>query len=229
MEYRRVRRPNDDDGSRQPHRRANCTRTSSASDVASLAVPGGTTPGPIFDSLCAVDLDWSRVAGDADRRTLGARGQRPARTPAFCANASSPTAPRARTSYASTSTRRNPRTGIRRHRGGGRRRAAAHRRASSAWAPTCTPPRIFPGADRLAEALAPDAPAVMALRAPPARPSPHHALGPRPATAPSPDTSSSPARRSAQALERAANLTPDEAPIGRSRRTSRCTGRSDPM
>ena len=28
---------------------------------ASLAVPGGTTPGPIFDSLCAVDLDWSRI------------------------------------------------------------------------------------------------------------------------------------------------------------------------
>ncbi len=30
-------------------------------DTASFAVPGGTTPGPIFDSLCAVDLDWSRV------------------------------------------------------------------------------------------------------------------------------------------------------------------------
>ena len=31
-------------------------------DTASLAVPGGTTPGPVFDSLCAVDLDWSRVS-----------------------------------------------------------------------------------------------------------------------------------------------------------------------
>ena len=30
-------------------------------DHASLAVPGGTTPGPIFDSLCGVDLDWSRI------------------------------------------------------------------------------------------------------------------------------------------------------------------------
>lgn len=30
-------------------------------DSASLAVPGGTTPGPIFDSLCAADLDWARV------------------------------------------------------------------------------------------------------------------------------------------------------------------------
>ncbi len=26
-----------------------------------LAVPGGTTPGPIFDALSAVDLDWERV------------------------------------------------------------------------------------------------------------------------------------------------------------------------
>jgi 6-phosphogluconolactonase len=33
-----------------------------AADNASIAVPGGTTPGPIFDSLCAVDLDWHRVA-----------------------------------------------------------------------------------------------------------------------------------------------------------------------
>ncbi|MFQ6552385.1 6-phosphogluconolactonase [Aestuariibius insulae] len=30
-------------------------------DWASFAVPGGTTPGPIFDVLCAADLDWSRV------------------------------------------------------------------------------------------------------------------------------------------------------------------------
>ncbi|GAA6202300.1 6-phosphogluconolactonase [Aquicoccus sp. SU-CL01552] len=30
-------------------------------DSASLAVPGGTTPGPIFDDLCAADLDWDRV------------------------------------------------------------------------------------------------------------------------------------------------------------------------
>lgn len=29
---------------------------------ASLCVPGGTTPGPIFDSLSDVDLDWARVA-----------------------------------------------------------------------------------------------------------------------------------------------------------------------
>ncbi|MDG1739474.1 MAG: 6-phosphogluconolactonase [Paracoccaceae bacterium] len=30
-------------------------------DRATLVVPGGTTPGPIFDDLCAVDLGWDRV------------------------------------------------------------------------------------------------------------------------------------------------------------------------
>jgi 6-phosphogluconolactonase len=33
----------------------------STHEHASFAVPGGTTPGPIFDSLCGADLDWSRV------------------------------------------------------------------------------------------------------------------------------------------------------------------------
>ncbi|MEO1705517.1 MAG: 6-phosphogluconolactonase [Pseudomonadota bacterium] len=28
---------------------------------ASFAVPGGTTPGPIFDTLCAASLEWDRV------------------------------------------------------------------------------------------------------------------------------------------------------------------------
>lgn len=31
-------------------------------ETAALAVPGGTTPGPIFDALCSVPLDWDRVA-----------------------------------------------------------------------------------------------------------------------------------------------------------------------
>lgn len=30
-------------------------------DRASFVVPGGTTPGTIFDALCAADIDWSRV------------------------------------------------------------------------------------------------------------------------------------------------------------------------
>lgn len=30
-------------------------------DRACLAVPGGTTPGPLYDDLCAADLPWDRV------------------------------------------------------------------------------------------------------------------------------------------------------------------------
>ena len=30
-------------------------------ETASLAVPGGTTPGPVFDDLCGADLDWPRI------------------------------------------------------------------------------------------------------------------------------------------------------------------------
>lgn len=30
-------------------------------ETVSLAVPGGTTPGPLFDNLSGADLDWSRV------------------------------------------------------------------------------------------------------------------------------------------------------------------------
>ncbi|WP_333714363.1 6-phosphogluconolactonase [Yoonia sp.] len=46
-------------------------------DHASFAVPGGTTPGPIFDSLCGVDLDWSRVhVMLTDERWVPATSQR---------------------------------------------------------------------------------------------------------------------------------------------------------
>lgn len=31
------------------------------SDRVLFAVPGGTTPGPIFDDLCAADIEWGRV------------------------------------------------------------------------------------------------------------------------------------------------------------------------
>ncbi len=32
-----------------------------AHDTVSFAVPGGTTPGPIFEMLCGISLDWDRV------------------------------------------------------------------------------------------------------------------------------------------------------------------------
>ncbi|MFT7047082.1 MAG: 6-phosphogluconolactonase, partial [Celeribacter sp.] len=37
------------------------TSTLEHSDRASLCVPGGTTPGPIFDTLSGVHLAWDRV------------------------------------------------------------------------------------------------------------------------------------------------------------------------
>lgn len=37
------------------------TATLEHEERALLVVPGGTTPGPVFDDLCDVDLDWSRV------------------------------------------------------------------------------------------------------------------------------------------------------------------------
>ena len=37
-----------------------------------LAVPGGTTPGPVFDALCAADIDWARVdVVPTDERWVG--------------------------------------------------------------------------------------------------------------------------------------------------------------
>ncbi len=32
-------------------------------DRVAMAVPGGTSPGPVFDDLCGSNLDWSRVDG----------------------------------------------------------------------------------------------------------------------------------------------------------------------
>lgn len=31
-------------------------------DRATLCIPGGTTPGPVFDALSSVDIDWARVS-----------------------------------------------------------------------------------------------------------------------------------------------------------------------
>ena len=44
---------------------------------ASFAVPGGTTPGAVFDVLCAADLDWSRVHITlTDERWVGETSER---------------------------------------------------------------------------------------------------------------------------------------------------------
>lgn len=133
-------------------------------DRVSFAVPGGTTPGPIFDTLCAVDIDWSRVTV-----LLGDERWLPE------------TAPRSNAALVRKRLLRD-------------RAAAAvflpYYRADltpeAAMAPLAEAvapllplsvlllgmgadmhtASLFPGADRLADALAPDAPPLMALTAP---------------------------------------------------------------
>ncbi len=130
---------------------------------ATLSVPGGTTPGPIFDTLSGVDLDWANVAVILnDERWVPESSER-------------------------SNTRLVRQRLIR-----GR---AAQARLVPLYAPAETPEdmlqalsdgiaphlpisvlllgmgadmhiaSLFPGADRLSEALAPEAPILMALRA----------------------------------------------------------------
>ena len=130
---------------------------------ATLSVPGGTTPGPIFDTLSGVELDWANVAVILnDERWVPEDSER-------------------------SNTRLVRQRLIR-----GR---AAQARLVPLYAPADTPEdmlqalsdgiaphlpisvlllgmgadmhtaSLFPGADRLAEALSPQAPVLMALRA----------------------------------------------------------------
>ena len=130
---------------------------------ATLSVPGGTTPGPIFDTLSGVELDWANVAVILnDERWVPESSER-------------------------SNTRLVRQRLIR-----GR---AAQARLVPLYAPADTPEdmlqalsdgiaphlpisvlllgmgadmhtaSLFPGADRLAEALSPQAPVLMALRA----------------------------------------------------------------
>ncbi len=179
-------------------------------DSVSFSVPGGTTPAPVFDLLSAVDLDWKRVSVILnDERWVG---------------------------------RDHPRSNTRLlHRHLLRDRAAAAR-LIPLCADSATPEdsldalaegimphlplsvlllgmgadmhtaSLFPGADRLAEALAADAPPLMALRA--------DAAGEPRITLTAPVLSGAlsihllitgPEKRTA--LERAQHLSPEEAPV----------------
>lgn len=133
-------------------------------DRAALVVPGGTSPGPIFDDLCAADLDWSRV--DV---LLGDERWVPEDSP------------RSNTALVKSRLLQD---------------RAASARFLPLYAPFDTPEEglpelqkpieavlplavvllgmgadmhtasLFPGADRLEDALQPDAPTLMAMRAP---------------------------------------------------------------
>jgi len=130
---------------------------------ASLCVPGGTTPGPVFDTLSGVDLDWGNVAVFLnDERWVGEDS------------------PRSNTRLLRERLLRGP---------------AAKARLVPLYLPAATPEEaldalegglrphlpisvlllgmgndmhtasLFPGADRLAEALSPQAPLLLPMRA----------------------------------------------------------------
>jgi 6-phosphogluconolactonase len=130
---------------------------------ASLCVPGGTTPGPIFDTLAGVALDWDRVTvflnderwvdEGSDRsnarlvraRLLRDRAQAAQFIPLW---RDTPEPEGVLDAVAGDLAPNLPISVLLLGMGADMHTAS-----------------LFPGADRLAEALAPDAPTVMALRA----------------------------------------------------------------
>jgi 6-phosphogluconolactonase len=133
-------------------------------DRATLAVPGGTTPGPIFDVLAGVNLGWDRIdLMLTDERWVPESSDR-SNTRLLRRRLMTGAAGAARyyPLYAATETPEAALDGL-----------------AEAIAPTlpisvlllgmgadmhCA--SLFPGADRLDQALAPDAPVLMAMRAP---------------------------------------------------------------
>lgn len=137
--------------------------TLAAQGRASLSVPGGTTPGPVFDLLAQADLDWARVAvflnderwvpEDSPRsntrllreRLLQSRAAAAQLVPLYAAG----DLPEPHLADLSA--------GI-----------APHLPISVlllGMGADMHTASLFPGADRLADAFAPDAPILMALRA----------------------------------------------------------------
>lgn len=130
---------------------------------ATLSVPGGTSPGPVFDLLAQADLDWSRVAivlnderwvNDASPRSntrllrdrlLVGPAAKAQLLPLYRA------APRPEDAMAELATAIAPHLPI-----------DVLLLGMGADMHTAS---LFPGADFLARALAPDAPVLMALRA----------------------------------------------------------------
>lgn len=131
---------------------------------ASLCLPGGTTPGPVFDTLSGVDLDWGRVAvflnderwvpeDDPRSNTRLLRERflvgRAAAAQLVPLHMDAPAPEDALESLATGLAPHLPISVLLLGMGADMHTAS-----------------LFPGADRLAEALSDDAPVLMALRAP---------------------------------------------------------------
>jgi 6-phosphogluconolactonase len=179
-------------------------------DAASLCVPGGSTPGPIYDSLCAADLDWARVTVFLnDERWVPESAPR-SNTAMLMHRllvgraAAATVAPL----YMQTDT---PEEALEELSAG----LAAHLPISVlllGMGADMHTASLFPGADQLEAALRADAPALMAMRAPGA-PEPRVTLT-APVLAGAMETHiviTGPEKRAA--LERARSLTPLEAPV----------------
>lgn len=133
-------------------------------DRVALAVPGGTSPGPVFDDLCAADLDWDRVdvlltderwvpedsprsnTGLLRQRLLVDRAQKAGYLPLY---ADAPQPEGALDALAAPIAEKLPLAVVLLGMGADMHTAS-----------------IFPGADRLEEALSPKAPILVPMRAP---------------------------------------------------------------
>ena len=179
-------------------------------DRASLCVPGGTTPGPIFDALNDVALDWDRVdvllnderwvPEDHDRSNTRLLRQRLLINRAAAAKYVP--------LYAPTET---PEESM---------EALAVGIAPSLPLSVCLlgmgadmhTASLFPGADRLAEALSPDAPILLPMRAPGA-PEPRITLSARVLQDSTNIHIVITGAEKREALEKARSLEPMEAPV----------------
>ncbi|MEL6700964.1 MAG: 6-phosphogluconolactonase, partial [Pseudomonadota bacterium] len=133
-------------------------------DTVTLVVPGGTTPGPIFDALCAADLEWDRVRvmlsderwvpEDSERSNTRLLRQRLLKERAAAAQyvplyADAPAPEDVLGDLEAAVEAELPISVLLLGMGADMHTAS-----------------LFPGADRLDDALAPDAPALMPMRAP---------------------------------------------------------------